>query len=167
MSYNLIYIINNKLHNNKYKVYTLIFYALIMHSYYILYKILVSNNYIAIFIYFALLLLFYIKFKKFSYIICYIYLLFIFSFFLNKAKENMTLREKVQARRANTEAILKSSIPEPTNNVSPCEEYIMTRVTTEAEINISPSANNAQTGKVDTKIIPSRPGPALNTKIVE
>jgi hypothetical protein len=79
----------------------------------------------------------------------------------------MSLREKVRARRAKAEELLNSSIPEPNNNVSPCEEYILTRVTTEAEINISPSANNAQTGKVDTKITPSRPGPVLNTKIVE
>ena len=86
MSYNLVYIINNKLHNNKYKLYTLIFYILIIHSYYILYKNLYNNNYIIIFIYFVLLLLMYIKYNKFSYFIGYVYLLVTSLFIKNSIK---------------------------------------------------------------------------------
>ena len=111
-----------------------------MHTYYCLYINLSNNNYISIFIYFALLLAFYIKFNKFSYIISYIYLLFSVYFFKANVKENLTLRERVQARRASTQTQLENNTPAPNNSVSPCEEYIMNRVTTQTGINITAPA---------------------------
>ena len=167
MSHNLIYIINNKLHNNKYKLYTVLFYAIIMHSYYCLYINLHNNNYISIFIYFALLLLFYIKFKKFSYIICYVYLLFTIFFIKNNVKENLSLRERVQTRRNNIEADLKSNNPEPNDSVTPCEEYIMNRITTQTGLNITPPANNIQPGTINTSITSTTPPPAINTQLID
>ena len=167
MSHNLIYIINNKLHNNKYKLYTILFYVVIMHSYYCLYINLHNNNYISIFIYFALLLLFYIKFKKFSYIISYIYLLFTVYFIKANVKENLTLRERVQARRNNTEADLKNNTPEPNNAITPCEEYIMNRITTQVGLNITPPANTARPGTISTSITTATPPPALDTQLFE
>lgn len=171
MSPNLIYIINNKLHNKKYKLYTFLFYALIMHTYYCLYINLRNNNYISIFIYFALLLAFYIKFKKFSYIISYIYLLFSVYIFNANVKENLSLRDRVQSRRSSQEAELNNNTPEPNDAVSPCEEYIMNRLT-QKPLKINPPkpprpANAPQSGKVDVDINSTTPPPALDSKIVE
>lgn len=167
MSPNLIYIINNKLHNKKYKLYTFLFYALIMHTYYCLYINLSNNNYISIFIYFALLLAFYIKFKKFSYIISYIYLLFSVYFFKANVKEYLTLRERVQARRASTQTQLENNTPEPNNSVSPCEEYIMNRVTTQTGINITAPANSPQSGTINTDLNITAPIPGISTQLVD
>ena len=167
MSPNLIYIINNKLHNKKYKLYTFLFYALIMHTYYCLYINLSNNNYISIFIYFALLLAFYIKFKKFSYIISYIYLLFSVYFFKANVKENLTLRERVQARRASTQTQLENNTPEPNSSVSPCEEYIMNRVTTQTGINITAPANSPQSGTINTDLNITAPIPGISTQLVD
>lgn len=167
MSPNLIYIINNKLHNKKYKLYTFLFYALIMHTYYCLYINLSNNNYISIFIYFALLLAFYIKFNKFSYIISYIYLLFSVYFFKANVKENLTLRERVQARRASTQTQLENNTPAPNNSVSPCEEYIMNRVTTQTGINITAPANSPQPGTINTDLNITAPIPAISTQLVD
>ena len=167
MSPNLIYIINNKLHNKKYKLYTFLFYALIMHTYYCLYINLSNNNYISIFIYFALLLAFYIKFKKFSYIISYIYLLFSVYFFKANVKENLTLRERVQARRDSTQTQLENNTPEPNNSVSPCEEYIMNRVTTQTGINITAPANSPQSGTINTDLNITAPIPGISTQLVD
>jgi len=166
MPTNIIYIINNKLHNNKYKLYTFLFYALIMHSYYILYINLHNNNYISIFIYFVLLLLFYIKFKKFSYIISYIYLLFTLVFININVKENLNLGERVQSRRSEKEAELKSNVPEPNNNVSPCEDYIMDRLTAKG-LTIEKPSNTQQPGKISTSLNLTTKPPASNTQLIE
>ena len=76
MRRDFIYIINNKLHNYNYLKYTLLFYIIILHSYYALFVYLKNNNNMLIFAYFLLLLLCYTKFNMFSYFICYFYLLF-------------------------------------------------------------------------------------------
>jgi len=157
MPHNIIYIINNKLHNKKYNLYTLIFYALIMHSYYILYINLHNNNYIAIFIYFVLLLLFYIKFKKFSYVITYIYLLFTLVFIKYNIKENSSnLRDQVRSAGDTTRENVTSGVPPEDNNITPCEKYIMDRMV-EQGLTIEPPANTPQPGKIDTTLnfIPS------------
>ena len=166
MPHNIIYIINNKLHNNKYKLYTFIFYALIMHSYYILYINLYNNNYISIFIYFVLLLLFYIKFKKFSYIISYIYLLFTLFFIKINVKENLDLRERVKARRSQKEKELKSNEPEPNNNMSPCEKYISDRLV-EQGLTVEQPANTPQPGSINTSLNLTTQPPALSTQLVD
>ena len=164
MPHNIIYIINNKLHNKKYNLYTLIFYALIMHSYYILYINLHNNNYIAIFIYFVLLLLFYIKFKKFSYVITYIYLLFTLVFIKYNIKENSSnLRGDVKKKREETEAKAAASIPPEDNNITPCEKYIMDRMV-ERGLIIEPPANTPQPGKIDTTLNLT-PSVAISTPI--
>ena len=166
MPHNIIYIINNKLHNNKYKLYTFIFYALIMHSYYILYINLYNNNYISIFIYFVLLLLLYIKFKKFSYIISYIYLLFTLFFIKVNVKENLDLRERVKARRSQKEKELKSNEPEPNNNMSPCEKYISDRLV-EQGLTVEQPANTPQPGSINTSLNLTTQPPAPSTQLVD
>ena len=166
MQHNIIYIINNKLHNNKYKLYTFIFYALIMHSYYILYINLHNNNYIAIFIYFALLLLFYIKFKKFSYIISYIYLLFTLLFIKLNVKENLDLRENVKARRAQKKDELNANVSETNNNMSPCEEYIMERLTARG-LTVAPPANTPRPGTISTALNLTTQPPSISTQLVD
>ena len=171
MSPNLIYIINNKLHNKKYKLYMFLFYALIMHTYYCLYINLRNNNYISIFIYFALLLAFYIKFKKFSYIISYIYLLFSVYILKANVKENLSLREKVKRRRGTKEAELNNNNQETNNSLTPCEEYILDRMTEEPLEIETPSAplpaNAPRSGRIDVNITSTTAPPALDTKIVE
>ena len=130
MRRDFIYIINNKLHNYNYLKYTIIFYIVIIHSYYALFNYLKNNNNMLIFAYFLLLLLCYTKFNKFSYFIGYFYLLFtsylfsinIFSSIIiegnsgrNAAKEakgeaflkdEEKLGSKVSARRASAKAKL-------------------------------------------------------------
>lgn len=166
MPHNIIYIINNKLHNNKYKLYTFIFYALIMHSYYILYINLHNNNYIAIFIYFALLVLFYIKFKKFSYIISYIYLLFTLLFIKLNVKESLDLRENVKARRARKKDELKANVSEPNNNMSPCEKYIIDRMV-EDGLTVEQPANTPRPGKINTALNLTTQPPSISTQLVD
>ena len=166
MPHNIIYIINNKLHNNKYKLYTFIFYALIMHSYYILYINLHNNNYISIFIYFVLLLLLYIKFKKFSYIISYIYLLFTLFFIKINVKENLDLRQRVQARRSQKESELNANVPEPNNNVSPCEKYISDRLVAQG-LTVAQPANTPQPGSINTSLNLTTQPPAPSTQLVD
>lgn len=152
MPHNIIYIINNKLHNKKYNLYTLIFYALIMHSYYILYINLHNNNYIAIFIYFVLLLLFYIKFKKFSYVITYIYLLFTLVFIKLKVKENNTnLRQTVAEQGEATRTNLTTNMPPEDNSITPCEKYIMDKMV-ERGLTIEQPANTPQPGTINTSL---------------
>jgi hypothetical protein len=152
MPHNIIYIINNKLHNKKYNLYTLIFYALIMHSYYILYINLHNNNYIAIVIYFVLLLLFYIKFKKFSYVITYIYLLFTLVFIKYNIKENSTnLRQTVAEQGAATGRNLTTNMPLEDNSITPCEKYIMDKMV-ERGLTIEQPANTPQPGTVKTSL---------------
>ena len=164
MPHNIIYIINNKLHNKKYNLYTLIFYALIMHSYYILYINLHNNNYIAIFIYFVLLLLFYIKFKKFSYVITYIYLLFTLVFIKYNIKENNTnLRQQVQEAGENTREDVTASMPPEDNNITPCEKYIMDRMV-ERGLTIEQPANTPQPGTINTSFNLT-PSVAISTPI--
>ena len=166
MQHNIIYIINNKLHNKKYKLYTFIFYALIMHTYYILYINLRTNNYISIFIYFALLLLFYIKFKKFSYIISYIYLLLTFFFNKLKVKENLNLRQHVQSTRSSTQSNLESNMPEPDNNMSPCEKYIIDRMV-EDGLTVEQPANTPQPGSISTALNLTTQPPSISTQLVD
>ena len=76
MSRDFIFIINNKLHNYNYLKYTILFCIILIHSYYALFIYLKTNNNMLIFVYFSIILLFYTKFNKFSYIIGYSYLLF-------------------------------------------------------------------------------------------
>ena len=167
MPHNIIYIINNKLHNNKYKLYTFIFYALIMHSYYILYLNLYNNNYISIFIYFILLLLFYIKFKKFSYIISYIYLLVTLVFIKVNVKENLSLREKVKRKRDKYDAELKADEPQPSNSNSPCKDYILERLRNNEQITIKAPSNSLKPGKIDTSLDLTEGAPDISTRLVD
>lgn len=76
MTRDFIFIINNKLHNYNYLKYTILFCIILIHSYYALFTYLKTNNNMLIFVYFSIILLFYTKFNKFSYIIGYSYLLF-------------------------------------------------------------------------------------------
>ena len=139
MSHNLIYIINNKLHNNKYKLYTILFYLVIIHSYYSLYINLYKNNYTIILIYFSLLFIFYIKYKKFSYFICYPYIL-ISSYFIKSNFKEGNLAERVAADRAGTESELNNESSSE-ERATPCESYIIKRLS-EKDLELSSSTYN-------------------------
>ncbi len=75
MRYDLIYIINYRLNNLKFINFIIAFYIVILYSYYSLYNYLIDKNYGMLIIYFTSLLILYKKFKKFSYLLCYILLI--------------------------------------------------------------------------------------------
>lgn len=171
MSQNLVYITNNKLHYKNYELYTLAFYILVIHSYYILYRNFNNNNYITIFIYFVLLLLSYIRYNKFSYYICYVYLL-VTVFFINNnnnIKETMSLEQSVDQRRGTMRSELESvNEGGGSSQATPCETYILKRLG-QQELNIStPTYNtNAPSGSISTTITSTTAPPALDTQLFE
>jgi hypothetical protein len=167
MPHNFIYIINKKLHNHKYITYTILFYLVIIHSFYCLYINLYNNKYIEIFIYFSLILLFYTKYKNFSYFIGYPYILATSYFIQNNIKENLTLREKAQSRKDNIESELEDNQNEE-EEATPCEAYIVRRLT-QRDLNMTTARNNTnpprqQTGT--TLSLPSSP-PPIDSQLIE
>ena len=162
----LIFIINNKLHTYDYILYTIAFYIVIIASYYSLYVNLTNNNYTIIFIYFSIILLSYMKFKKFSYFIGYVYLLFAniiaknFNMNIN-IKENLsnsgeTLDEKIDRKSKAKESELENeadNAEEKTPKATPCESYILGKL---AERKLTIEAKN------NTNNAPQRSGNNLN-----
>ena len=146
MAHNFIYIINKKLHNHRYITYTILFYLMIIHSFYCLYINLYNNNFIEIFIYFSLILLFYTKYKNFSYFIGYPYILVTSYFVQNNIKENLTLREKSEARKNTIKSELENDAPNEDEETTPCEAYIVKRLT-ESDLNMSTAKNNTSPPK--------------------
>ncbi len=147
----LIFIINNKLHTYDYILYTIAFYIVIIASYYSLYVNLINNNYTIIFIYFSIILLSYIKFKKFSYFIGYVYLLFaniIAKNFNMNIKENLpgsgeTLDEKIDRKSKAEKSKLENeadNAEESTPKATPCESYILGKLA-ERKLTIEPKNN--------------------------
>jgi len=143
----LIFIINNKLHTYDYILYTIAFYIVIIVSYYSLYVNLINNNYTIIFIYFSIILLSYIKFKKFSYFIGYVYLLFANIIAKNfNIKENLsggqTLEERIDNKASSTQTNLENQADNPESQSpesTPCESYILGKL---AERKLSLQATN-------------------------
>jgi len=178
MKRDFIYIINNKLHNYNYLKYTIIFYIVIIHSYYALFIYLKNNNNMLIFAYFLLLLLCYSKFNKFSYFICYVYLLFtsylfsinIFSDVIiegetgrNAAKETsgqafledeQKLGDKISDRRASAKSKLDDhqENTEPETKEAPSRTYIAKRISQRTLKVTGDFKTPASNKKIDTSI---------------
>jgi len=193
MRRDFIYIINNKLHNYNYLKYTILFYIIIIHSYYALFVYLKNNNNMLIFAYFLLLLLCYTKFNMFSYFICYFYLLFtsylfsinIFSSVIiegnsgrNAAKEakgeaflkdEEKLGSKVSARRASAKAKLDEDQENSKSEqeTGPAGTYLAKRIS-ERSLNITGEGGfktPPSTKRVGTKLT-SNPPKSMNINAV-
>jgi len=80
MESTIVHIINNKLHNFKYINYTIIFYIIVLYTYYSLFVYLLNKNYIMLLLYFTFFILVYNFYKNFTYIIG-LFILIIFKIF--------------------------------------------------------------------------------------
>jgi len=69
MKLSIVHIINNKLHNFEYLNYTIIFYIIVLYTYYSLFVYLLNKNYIILLLYFTFFILVYNSYKNFTYII--------------------------------------------------------------------------------------------------
>jgi len=69
MKLSIVHIINNKLHNFDYLNYTIIFYIIVLYTYYSLFVYLLNKNYIILLLYFTFFILVYNSYKNFTYII--------------------------------------------------------------------------------------------------
>ena len=192
MSIDIVNIINNKLHNIKYLNYTIIFYIILIYSYYILYSYLKKENYIILIFYFVFLYLLYKKFNKFTYLLLYVFLLVINllnidKFFVkNKLIENIgnlgnnnasaTLGgsnsgvDKIQSRAdAKGDQAKKDGkkVNDKAKN-NPCKTYITTRLE-QLGIKISSNSYNMDNQKNDAlnQIEESKSQPPLDTKYVD
>ena len=80
MESNIVHIINNKLHNFKYLNYTIIFYIILLYTYYSLFVYLLNKNYIMLLLYFTFFIVLYNFYKNFTYIIG-LFIIIIFKIF--------------------------------------------------------------------------------------
>lgn len=80
MESNIVHIINNKLHNFKYLNYTIIFYIIVLYTYYSLFVYLLNKNYIMLLLYFTFFIVLYNFYKNFTYIIG-LFIIIIFKIF--------------------------------------------------------------------------------------
>ena len=158
-----VFIINNKLHNYKYLKYTIIFYILIIHSYYTLYINLKKNNYMLILLYFIIVLIFYNKYNKFSYFIGYVYLLFTSYFINNKLIEGnkTSLRSRVNERRNNIQQKFDEDLEEAEGapESTPAETYILKEISNrKLKVQGTEFKNPTSTNKVNTNLNITLPG---------
>ena len=175
---NIIYIINNKLYNSKYLLYSIIFYTLICHSYFILYNNLSKYNYTVIFLYFFITMLSYIKYKRFGYVIGYVYLL-VTTYFVNNIIESLnlenttmnegeSLRDKVKSKRNNIESEMKANDRNRKNEKStPCETYILQKMSErKSGIKSTKYSNNQPRKKIDINMNVQIPS-VINAQVSE
>ncbi len=80
MELTIVHILNNKLHNFKYLNYTIIFYIILLYTYYSLFVYLLNKNYIMLLLYFTFFIVLYNFYKNFTYIIG-LFILIIFKIF--------------------------------------------------------------------------------------
>ena len=114
MESTIVHIINNKLHNFKYLNYTIIFYIIVLYTYYSIFVYLLNKNYIMLLLYFIFFLVLYNFYKNFTYIIGFFFLSIFKIFnidtivnsnsinlvnkFINVNIENLALMDKVRAK---------------------------------------------------------------------
>ena len=192
MTIDIVNIINNKLHNIKYFNYTILFYIILIYSYYILYSYLKKENYIILIFYFVFLYLLYKKFNKFTYLLLYVFLLLINllnidKFFaknklienasnLGKNDESATLGgsnsglDEIQSRADAKADQAKRDGKRANDNAknNPCKTYITTRLE-QLGIKISSDSYNMDNQKNDaqSKIEESKSQPPLDTTYVD
>lgn len=192
MTIDIVNIINNKLHSIKYLNYTIIFYIILIYSYYILYSYLKKENYIILIFYFIFLFLLYSKFNKFTYLLLYVFLLVINLLDINKffaknklienasnlgeTDESVTLggsnsgldkiQSRADAKRDKAERDGKRANDNAENN--PCKTYITTRLE-QLGIKISSDSYNMDNEKNDAlnQIEESKSQPPLDTTYVD
>ena len=194
MHYNLVNIINTKLYNSKYINFLIIFCIIVFYSYYSLYNYLINKNYIMIILYFTLLILLYKNYNKFTYFICYLFLLifklFNIDYFLSiktnslfnniiesqsniaDANETVTLggsnttgdEARNRAKTQGNELKKTANNSESKNN--PCESYITNRLQ-QLGINISSNSYSMadQTESTEKKIDEMMPSEPIDTSI--
>lgn len=80
MELTIVHIVNNKLHNFKYLNYTIIFYIILLYTYYSLFVYLLNKNYIMLLLYFTFFIVLYNFYKNFTYIIG-LFIIIIFKIF--------------------------------------------------------------------------------------
>lgn len=164
MKLNIVHIINNNLHNFEYINYTIIFYIIVLYTYYTLYIYLLNKNYIMLLLYFTFFILLYNSYKNFTYIIGLV-ILIIFRVFnidtifnnnsinlVNKFVnvkienvkiENFELKERIQKKANNKGEELKNDAKNNKPSSNPCKSYIINEVQ-KAGLNISNNQFNYQ-----------------------
>jgi len=167
MPSDLMKIINNKLYKSKYI--TASFFVVFFYTYYRLFIYLQDKNFIMLILYFSLLLVLYNKFNKFSYIICFIALILIQIFNIDKLLkskiiENNENENDVQVGRGGTTMdtiqersnakgdTLKSNAEDAKSSdtkSNPCENYISNRLL-ESGIKISTKSYSMDDAKDNT-----------------
>lgn len=123
MESTIVHIINNKLHNFKYLNYTIIFYIILLYTYYSLFVYLLNKNYIMLLLYFTFFIVLYNFYKNFTYIIG-LFIIIIFKIFnidttinsnsinlVNKFLkiENVAVMDKVRAKSNAKESELNNN----------------------------------------------------------
>jgi len=145
MQPNIIYIVNNKLHNFKYWNYTIVFYAIIFYTFYRLFSYLLNKNYTMLLLYIIFFTLFYSHYKNFTYFLGFIMLIIFRIFNIDTIINNnviiegndfsslmSTVEDKADKKGDKLKKDFKSNKPPP----NPCKSYIINKLQ-EAGINIS------------------------------
>ena len=144
MESNIVHILNNKLHNFKYLNYTIIFYIILLYTYYSLFVYLLNKNYIMLLLYFTFFILLDSSYKNFTYFIGFV-ILIIFRVFnidnivnsnsidlVNKFNTNKIesfglvtrIKEKANEEGDSRKKDAQNNRPAP----NPCKSYIINKV---------------------------------------
>lgn len=131
MKLTIVHIINNKLHNFEYLNYTILFYIILLYTYYSLFIYLLNKNYILLLLYFTFFILVYNSYKNFTYIIGLVILIILKIFdidtilnsnsinlvniFTNVKVENLDVMDKIKAKADNK----RNELEEDSNNNNP------------------------------------------------
>ena len=163
MESTIVHIINNKLHNFKYINYTIIFYIIVLYTYYSLFVYLLNKNYIMLLLYFTFFIVLYNFYKNFTYIIG-LFILIIFKIFnidttinsnsinlvnkfINVNIENLALMDKVRAKSNAKESELNNNAKKNNKEKrNPAKEHIID-VLQKAGIKISNDKYNHESKK--------------------
>ena len=166
MELTIVHIINNKLHNFKYLNYTIIFYIIVLYTYYSLFVYLLNKNYIMLLLYFAFFIFVYNFYKNFTYIIG-LFILIIFRIFnidtivtsnsinlvnkfINVNIENLEVMNKVRSKADSKESELNNSAKNNKQKPNPAKNYIIDALQ-EAGIKISNEKYNHESKKESAK----------------
>jgi hypothetical protein len=171
MKLSILHIINNKLHNFEYLNYTIIFYIIVLYTYYSLFVYLLNKNYIILLLYFTFFILVYNSYKNFTYIIGLVILITFKIFnidtrlnsnsinlintFTNVKVENYDIMNKIKKETDIRISKLKADIDSDDNvpPANPAKSYIVDAVQ-RAGLNISSNQFNYknQEKEVESKL---------------
>jgi hypothetical protein len=171
MKLSILHIINNKLHNFEYLNYTIIFYIIVLYTYYSLFVYLLNKNYIILLLYFTFFILVYNSYKNFTYIIGLVILITFKIFnidtrlnsnsinlintFTNVKVENYDIMNKIRKETDSRITKLKRDIDSDDNvpPANPAKSYIVDAVQ-RAGLNISSNQFNYknQEKEVESKL---------------